>query len=225
MDKDILQVFAEPYNTLILDKLAFINPIPGIQGLAPKENMKAWVDRKLFIHNQGHVSAAYCGFYNYPALKYMYEILQHKEIRDFTSDAMLQSSIILDALYPGVFTSGHLKEHIEDLISRFRNRALGDTVFRVGCDLQRKLSTDDRLLAPFHAGIKLNLPVDKIADGIFFGTHFRAGDEKGNLLKADAVFFSQTQRLGLKKLLKKVCDLDDHEYLILSKQFDRHGKS
>jgi mannitol-1-phosphate 5-dehydrogenase len=57
--KDILQVFAEPYNTLILDKCAFKNPIPDIKGLDPKVNMKAWTDRKLFIHNLGHAAVAY----------------------------------------------------------------------------------------------------------------------------------------------------------------------
>ena len=58
-DEDLLQVFAEPYNTLILDKKAFRNQIPPLPGLAPKENIKAWVDRKLFIHNLGHATAAY----------------------------------------------------------------------------------------------------------------------------------------------------------------------
>ena len=62
MEADILQVFAEPYNTLILDKKGFKNPIPAIEGLAPKENMKAWVDRKLFIHNLGHATTAYLGY-------------------------------------------------------------------------------------------------------------------------------------------------------------------
>ena len=50
MEIDILQVFAEPYNILILDKKAFKNSIPPIAGLSPKENIKAWVDRKL-IHS------------------------------------------------------------------------------------------------------------------------------------------------------------------------------
>ncbi|NJK84846.1 MAG: hypothetical protein HC906_01560 [Bacteroidales bacterium] len=61
IEEDLLQVFAEPYNTLILDKNGFKNPIPDIRGLAPKVNMKAWVDRKSFIHNLGHAVAAYIG--------------------------------------------------------------------------------------------------------------------------------------------------------------------
>ncbi|MFC2116503.1 mannitol-1-phosphate 5-dehydrogenase [Bacteroidota bacterium] len=225
MEKDVLQVFAEPYNTLILDKLAFKNPIPRVEGLAPKENMKAWVDRKLFIHNLGHVSAAYCGSYHYPEASYMYEVLAHDKIRSFTRETMHQSSKVLDALYPGVFSSRHFHEHIEDLIARFRNKALGDTVFRVGCDLQRKLSSDDRLLAPFHAGIRHNIPVDKIAEAIFYGTHFSAKDENGNLLKSDAEFFNKIEKEGLETVLKKTCKLDDHEYGIVNKQFQKHGKS
>jgi mannitol-1-phosphate 5-dehydrogenase len=224
LEEDILKVFAEPYNTLILDKLAFKNPIPAVEGLAPQENMKAWVDRKLFIHNLGHVSAAYCGYHLSPSLTYMYEILEHGRVREFTRSAMHQSAVILDALYPGEFTKEHLHDHIEDLISRFRNRALGDTVFRVGCDLQRKLGADDRLLAPFHAGMRLNLPVDKIAEAIFYGTRFRARDEEGKLFSGDEEFIRSIDEKGLKETLMGICGLDEHEYGTLSAQFDEYGK-
>jgi mannitol-1-phosphate 5-dehydrogenase len=43
LEVDPLWVFAEPYNRLILDKRAFLNPIPEVPGLAPMENMKAYV--------------------------------------------------------------------------------------------------------------------------------------------------------------------------------------
>ena len=35
---------------------------PDVKGLAPKKNIKAWVDRKAFIHNLGHATAAYYGY-------------------------------------------------------------------------------------------------------------------------------------------------------------------
>lgn len=59
IQKDPLLVFAESYNTLIVDKIAFKNPIPEVVGLSPKVNIKAWVDRKAFILNLGHATAAY----------------------------------------------------------------------------------------------------------------------------------------------------------------------
>ena len=39
-----------------------------------------------------------------------------------------------------------LKDHIEDLLKRFGNKNLGDTIFRVGHDLERKLGKDDRFM-------------------------------------------------------------------------------
>ena len=224
MQEDILQVFAEPYNTLIIDKQGFKNPIPEIEGLAPKENIRAWVDRKLFIHNLGHVSAAYCGSYYYPDLKYLYEVLEDEKVRNFASEAMFQSSKILENLYPDAFTESQLQEHIEDLIKRFRNKALGDTVYRVGSDLQRKLSANDRLLAPFHAGINRNLPVDKIAEAIFYGTYFNIKDENGVSFPGDVEFNKMIQKEGPEKVLKNLCGLNDSEFGIVLQQFKKHER-
>jgi mannitol-1-phosphate 5-dehydrogenase len=213
--KDILLVYAEPYNTLIVDKLAFKNPPPDIKGLSPKNNIKAWVDRKLFIHNLGHASAAYYGYYHHPELSYMHEVLSHDDVKNFTRKVMLQSAIILDTLYPGVFTEEDILDHIDDLISRFCNKFLKDTIFRVGCDLQRKLSYNDRLMAPFHAGTKLGLNVDKIAEAIFYGTQFKATDENGNLLKNDIVFFNMINKKGVMQIIKSIGKLNDKEYNIM----------
>ena len=46
-----------------------------------------------------------------------------------------------------------LEDHIDDLIYRFRNKALQDTIFRVGQDLTRKLSYDDRLRSVFDSAV------------------------------------------------------------------------
>ena len=50
--KDPLLVYAEAYNTLILDRQGFLNPVPEVAGLAPKENMKAWVLKTFLIISQ-----------------------------------------------------------------------------------------------------------------------------------------------------------------------------
>jgi mannitol-1-phosphate 5-dehydrogenase len=105
MEEDPLQVFAEPYNTLILDKKAFKNPIPEIVGLAPKENMKAWVDRKLFIHNLGHAAAAYLGYQHNPEFVYLYEALEVPEIFNGVKATMQQAGSALLKKYPDDFTS------------------------------------------------------------------------------------------------------------------------
>jgi mannitol-1-phosphate 5-dehydrogenase len=206
--EDSLQIFAEPYNTLILNKKAFRNPIPGIKGLAPKENMKAWVDRKLFIHNLGHASAAYLGYLHDPSFNYIYEALDVPVVHAYVKQTMLQSAEILMKKYPGEFTVENLNEHIDDLLFRFQNKALGDTIFRVGCDLTRKLGPEDRLAGAIKAALAFNLPYDNILYALVCGCHFRAKDEDGNLLKEDIKFVKNFNK-DIKLILTNVCGFNE----------------
>jgi mannitol-1-phosphate 5-dehydrogenase len=206
LEEDPLQVFAEPYNSLIVARRGFRNPVPDIPFLAPKENIKAWVDRKLFIHNLGHATVAYLGFRKNPGWTYIYEALGDEEIFRATRMTMLQSADILMALYPDEFTGPQLEEHIDDLLHRFGNRALGDTIFRVGCHLYRKLGPDDRLAGPIHAALQLGKPCDKIRESLLAAIHFRAADELGNHHPEDLRFFAEAQKVP-GHILQSVCRL------------------
>ncbi|NEW85086.1 MAG: mannitol-1-phosphate 5-dehydrogenase [Mariniphaga sp.] len=208
MEDDVLQVFAEPYNTLILDKRAFKNPIPEIEGLAPKQNMKAWVDRKLFIHNLGHATAVYLGYLTHPNATFLYEVLSDNQLKEVVRKTMLQAADILLAKYPDEFTIESLTDHIDDLLRRFQNKALGDTLFRVGCDLQRKLSTEDRLAGAIHLACELKLPYHLILKALVCGCHFRATDETGNRLPSDLEFDSIYAK-GIKEVLTSVCGFNE----------------
>lgn len=207
LEEDTLQIFAEPYNTLILDKKAFKNPIPEIDGLAPKENIKAWVDRKLFIHNLGHAAVAYLGYLHYPQFKYVYEPLEVSEIFNEVKGVVAQSAIALLKKYPDDFTKESLNEHINDLLSRFRNRALGDTIFRVGCDLPRKLGPSDRITGAIRLAQEMNLPFDKILYTLVCGCRFRATDEEGNQLPSDKEF-EKVYNTGIRNVLITISGLD-----------------
>ena len=205
---DNLQVFAEPYNTLILNKKGFKNPIPAIIGLAPKDNMKAWVDRKLFIHNLGHSSAAYIGYLHNPEFIFMHEALSVKEIRSQVRETMLQSAHILLEKYPEEFTEKDLVEHIDDLLFRFQNKALGDTIFRVGCDLIRKLGPQDRLSGAIKEAMEFKLPYEKILYALVCGCHFRASDEDGKMFSSD-LDFANVYNKGLNSVFKRVCGFNE----------------
>jgi mannitol-1-phosphate 5-dehydrogenase len=223
LQEDILQVFAEPYNTLILNKKGFRNQIPGIEGLAPKTNMKAWVDRKLFIHNLGHSATAYIGYLFNPEFIYLHQVLAVPEVYDKVKAAMLQSEDILLRKYPEEFTAKDLNEHINDLLSRFQNKALGDTIFRVGCDLMRKLGHEDRLAGALKAAIELNLPYDKILYAFVCGCHFRAKDEDGNMLREDVEFVNRFQ-IDIKSILKEVSGFDEIQNRQLFREAEEMNK-
>jgi len=204
---DPLQVFAEPYNTLIVDKKGFINPVPQIVGLEAKENMKAWVDRKSFIHNLGHATTAYLGNFYYPAKKFIHEVLEEPCLWQQVKDTMHQAGEILKAKYPDEFTPRAIEEHIEDLLQRFSNRYLGDTVYRVGLDLPRKLGSEDRLFGAIKIARQFNKPYDKILKAAVAGIYFRATDEEGKLFSNDAEF-RRIHQDSLVKILSEVCKQD-----------------
>jgi mannitol-1-phosphate 5-dehydrogenase len=209
LEKDPLVVFAEPYNTLIVDRKGFKAPIPEVKGLAPKENIKAWVDRKAFIHNLGHATAAYYGFYKHPEARYMYEILDDPEVLGFTRKTMLQSAEMLQFAYPNDFSPADLSDHVDDLLSRFRNRALKDTIFRVGQDLVRKLGSDDRFMGAIHLARKVGMAHDRIIHAMAYGFYFGAKDELDKqpiadteLVESIAIDFKSTltEKLGFDAL-------------------------
>jgi len=203
-----LLVYAEPFNTLILDKKGFRNPIPEVKGLAPKENMKAWVDRKSHIHNFGHVAAAYKGYREYPEIKLLADLLEIKPLKEFTRCSMLQSADILMKKYPMEFTRSGLRDHVDDLLARFCNRSLGDTVFRIGCDLKRKLHKNDRVIGPLIDGIKLQSDVEYILQTFVNGLGFRATDENGRPYPEDIEFSEMLENKGLEYTLFNICGLD-----------------
>jgi mannitol-1-phosphate 5-dehydrogenase len=212
MDEDILQIFAESYNNLILDKKAFNNPIPNVKGLSPKDNMKAWVDRKSFIHNLGHATISYLGYLYDRKFVYLYEALAVKELYNQTKETMMQASEILMKEYPGEFTKKDLEDHIDDLLKRFMNKALGDTIYRVGRDLLRKLGPEDRLAGAIIKGLKYNMNVDKILYALVCGFYFRAADESDAMFDRDIEFVEEYFNNGIEYVLVNVCGFDKNKH-------------
>jgi mannitol-1-phosphate 5-dehydrogenase len=207
LKKDPLSVFAEPYNELILDKKGFKNKIPNVKGLAPKENIKAWVDRKAFIHNLGHTTTAYYGYYKHPEATYLYEVLQDETVLQFTKGVMLQSAEVLLNIYPDDFTDNDLTEHIDDLLFRFQNRSLKDTLFRVGQDIPRKLGPDDRFMGAIRTAITSRTAYDHILKAMLYACTFKAVDENGHRAAED-LFFEQYMEKGLDFTLQHLCGMD-----------------
>lgn len=206
--EDLLWVFAEAYNTLILDEVAFHNPIPAVPGLSPKRNMAAYVERKLFIHNLGHAAVAYLGFLYDPTLTYIWQAVAVPSVREAAEAAMWESAQALIAAYPGEFTEENQRAHIDDLLRRFGNRALGDTIFRVGRDLLRKLSREDRIIGAMLFDQAHGIPFTATARVAAAACEFRGVDERGRVSSPDMKFGEEYYPRGLNAICKGVCGLD-----------------
>jgi len=207
LGKDPLLVFAEPYNSLIVDKQSFRGKIPEVEGLCPKENIKAWVDCKAFIHNLGHATVAYYGSFKHAEAKYIYEVLGDTAVFDFAKGVMLQAAAIIQKQYPGDFSMEDLESHVDDLLQRFQNRALKDTVFRVGQDRPRKLGPDDRFVGIIRLAESLGMGYEKILEAMVYAFCFKATDENGNRSSQDIMFDNYLSQ-GLEYTLQKVCEFD-----------------
>lgn len=139
---DALRVCVERYGYLPVDRDAFRGELPQIRNMVPFSPFDFYIRRKLYVHNLGHAVTAFLGLYTEKA--YIADAIDDPEIYIIALNAMLESAEALSLKY-GVPVADILR-HIQDLLLRFGNRSLGDTCLRVGADIARKLSPQDRLI-------------------------------------------------------------------------------
>ena len=206
--KDPLVLHAEEYNTLILDRKGFKNKVPEFPEIKAVENIAAWVDRKLFIHNLGHAASAYLGYQKHPSRKLIADVLEDAQVELQVRKTMSEAAAALLSEYPSDFTEKNLSDHIDDLLFRFQNRTLGDTVYRVGRDLSRKLGRDDRILGAAGLCLKHKLPFEEIIRVFYSALEFSASNQSGETFKGDSKFIRGFQEMGIEKTLTEFCGLD-----------------
>ena len=179
-----LRVYVEPYNILPIDKEAFKGEIPEIANLYPFAPFNLFIQRKLFMHNMSHAVTAYLG--NLRNYEYIYQATADFDIKYVSYRALIESAQAL-AKENGVDIK-LLTDHADDLLYRFTNTALGDTVERVGKDTKRKLGENDRLIGALKLCEKFNLETKYIAMGVAAGMFFAPdSDESSKELKAYAL--------------------------------------
>jgi mannitol-1-phosphate 5-dehydrogenase len=205
--RDPLEVWGEAYDTIIADRNGFVGKVPeGIPGLELKGCFNAYVERKLYVHNLGHAVCACLGFLK--GYRLICEAIADPEILAQTRAVMQETARALCNRYPGEFDDSGQRAHVEDLLRRFGNRALGDTVYRVGRDLPRKLAPGDR----FIGGLRLVLAEGGDPAPLYLAIGaalcFAATDEAGAPFPADVQFRERLKRDGVSALLCTHCGLD-----------------
>ena len=164
-DGNPLRVCVEKYGFLPVDQDAFKGEIPEITNLVPYSPFDFYLKRKLYIHNMGHATCAYLG--DILGLDYIYESIDRADVYILVKNAMLESAQALAAQYQAPIKP--LMDHIDDLLNRFTNSALGDTCQRVGGDPARKLSPEDRLVGAGKLALQQGIAPCHIAVGAAAG--------------------------------------------------------
>lgn len=157
-----LQVTSENFAELIIEKSTFLGDLPEVEGLYLKDNLDAYIERKLFTLNTGHAITAYIGYQQ--NLQTIQQAISSLEIRSIVEAAMHESGSVLIKRYG--FNENQHNQYITKILSRFENPYLDDEVVRVGRDPMRKLSKNDRLIKPALGAIEYNLPFNNLLIGI-----------------------------------------------------------
>ncbi|MGR5151003.1 mannitol-1-phosphate 5-dehydrogenase [Photobacterium swingsii] len=159
---DPLEVTVESFSEWIVDKQQFKGDIPAIEGMETTENLMAFVERKLFTLNTGHIMTAYLG-----ALKgheTVRDAIEDQDIRKQVKAAMQESGEVLIRRYG--FDRDMHNAYIEKILGRFANPHLRDDIDRVGRQPIRKLGENDRLIKPLLGTIEYGSSNSTLLKGI-----------------------------------------------------------
>lgn len=202
--KDPSLIVVEPYAELPVDRAGFVGPIPAIVGMIPHAPFAFYTDRKLYIHNAGHAVLAYLGYRR--GHRYSYEALADEDIYFQARGAMEESARALVRRYGP--SGGGLLANIDDLLLRFGNRGLGDTIQRLARDPVRKLAAGDRLVGAAAIALAQGVQPANLVTGIAAGLCFDSAEDPSAV-----ALQARLKRDGLERVLSEVCGLAPGELL------------
>ncbi len=189
-----LRVYVEPYNILPVDKDAFKGEIiTDVKNLYPFTPFNLFIQRKLFMHNMSHALCSYLGYLrNY---EYIYQAVGDFDIKYVAYKALTQMAVAIAK--ENQTDIQMLLDNADNLLFRFTNQALADTVNRVGKDTKRKLGSNDRLVGALKLAEKHGVNANYLCIGIASGMMFAPdGDDSSKELSAYA------KENGIKKTLE-----------------------
>ena len=205
-------VISETYKKLPVNRNGFVGPIPRVVGLSPKDNFRSYVERKLFIHNGGHAISAYLGYRK--GYEFIHQSVEDKEVAAILRVALDEVGRALIAKHK--FDPQDIANHVEDLIKRFKNQPLGDTVFRVGRDPIRKLAANDRLIGGALLAYHFGIVPEALSFAIAAALSYDHPDDSGAQELQDKI-----KNEGIDRVLSSICQLKAQSELgrLIKKKF------
>lgn len=188
-----------------------------IAGLNIVEELSAYLERKLFTLNGPNAVTACLGYLKgYGTIR---ESLEDREIYDVVYAMMEECGAMLERRHG--FTAGQMLDYRTKLMQRFLNPCIIDSVVRVAREPIRKLSPNDRIIAPMNYARAYGIDTPAYYIGV------------ASLLRYDNPEDSQSVRLqgliaqkGAAGALGEVCGLraDAPETEAILKEYERLGK-
>jgi len=202
--RDPLWIACEPYARLPVDATAFRGTPPRFPGIEPVANILAYQTRKLATHNMSHAVCAYMG--HEAAREFVWQAMDQGAIADEVRAAMSETGQALCRRFG--FDAEVQRAYENDLLERYRNRALGDQVSRVAADPLRKLGPEDRLVGSARLCIEQGIEPVHVTGGIRSALRYDDPNDPG------AVRLQEMLRQdGRERVLRDVCGLSPDDPL------------
>lgn len=198
--EDPLLIVAEPYKELPVARAHLRGELPPLPGLIAAENFEAYEARKLYLHNMSHAALAYLGYAR--GHEFIWQCVADAAVAAICLMGLTETAQALAHWY-GEFTDKSLRSYSDDLLRRFANKALGDTVARVAADPLRKLRLEDRLVGAANLCLKNGNEVQALSQVIAAAMRYsNAADPEAQELQR------QRSVVGDEKILETVCGIE-----------------
>lgn len=168
-----LDVVLEPFFEWVIDSSPFGGEPPEIVGVHWVDDLAPFIERKLFTVNTGHATAAYHGFAQ--GIHSITDAITDPGIRAEVEAAIGETRSLLVAKF-GLDLSEQ-EAYGAKILGRLSNPELPDTVERVGRGPLRKLSRNERFIAPAAQLAERGMPRDALLRSIADALRFDVPDD------------------------------------------------
>jgi mannitol-1-phosphate 5-dehydrogenase len=196
---DPLVFVGDPPASFVVDVRRLVPPVPGIAGMVMTDDWAGWLYRKLYLFGAGHAMTAYLG--HLKGYHYVHSAIRDPEIRVAVLAAMTEAQAGLRRRFGPEVAGG--PRDLEEIVERFENAALGDTIERVGRDPRRKLALGERLVGALLTADQAGVEPEHLALAVAAALCFHNPEDP---LAADLE--REVRRAGRPTALRRVCGLD-----------------
>lgn len=201
---DRLELITEDYNEWTVDANQFRGSALPLPDMELVDNQAARLERKLYIHNGGHVV---CGFFGHlRGHRYIHEAAGDPVVGEAVVGAINEAGRVIERRHG--FSAESIARYKQDLLDRGAVAEMRDEIARVVRSPIRKLAPGDRLLGPAEGLIAMGEEPVHLAAGVAAGLRVRVPDDPQS-----AQLGAWIADEGLSATLVRVCGLQPADRL------------
>lgn len=176
----------------------------AIEGVTYVEDLKPYIERKLFSINMAHAATAYLAHLcKEPTIQ---SALTKSRLKDFVHATMLETARYIENRFR--IPAEEMEAYIQKTLRRFQNPNIEDDIYRVGRSPIRKLGPDERLNQPLRQLQALDLPADHLIFVVAAGFHFYHPDDEESVTLQDMV-----KSDGIESAIQEIAGIHDRSLL------------